>query len=90
MAYPHLWGKNASFVRGLRVQVPRGTRKVYIPRRNHYTGRVFTEEGDAPRLDELHDDLAPCVVKRGWRGFPIHRCDEHPAVVIEEANIDAT
>lgn len=70
--------------RGFRVRVPPGTRKVYIPRKNHYARKVYTEEKDAARLERFHDLLEPCVVTRGLFGWKPHSCPHHPLVIIEE------
>ena len=60
-------------VKGYRVKVPAGTRKVYIPRKYHYSRTVKTEE------NELTDILQPCVVTRGPFGFGLHECSHHGA-----------
>ena len=74
-------------VQGFRVKVPRGTKKVYIPRKAHYAKTVYTEEHDGTRLHALIDILEPCVVQRGAFGFGLHQCRYHPAVYIEEAAV---
>lgn len=73
----------------VRVRVPAGTRKVFVPRKRHYTNRVLTEADDN-RLVALGDQLEPCVVMRGAYGFGFHECEHHngalgtPAYYIEE------
>ena len=82
---------------GFRVQVPQGTKKVYIPRRKHYAKTVLTEQKDEKRLHEVGDILEPCIVERGAvTGFGLHECDYHRVggpmgpVFIEEVNAPAT
>ncbi len=70
--------------RGFRVKVPRSARKVYIPRKNHYARKVYTEEHDTDRLEAFHDDLEPCVVVKGLFSWKPHSCSYHPLVIIEE------
>lgn len=70
--------------RGFRVKVPKGTRKIYIPRKNHYARKAYTEEHDIKRLEAFYDDLQPCVVSRGLFGWKPHSCPYHPLVIIEE------
>lgn len=69
---------------GYRVKVPRGTKKVYIPRQNHYARKVYTEDKDERRLETLYDNLQPCIVQRGAFGWQAHHCPYHPLVIIEE------
>jgi len=75
---------SANIHRGFRVQVPRSAKKVYIPRKNHYARKVYTEENDTDRLEAFHDDLEPCVVVKGLFGWKPHSCSYHPLVIIEE------
>ena len=72
--------------KGFRVTVPLGTRKVYIPRRNHYAKTVYTEEQHSARLEAFYDDLEPCIVTRGVFGWRPHQCPDHPLVIISEEN----
>ena len=82
--------------KGFRVQVPKGTVKVYIPRKKHYAKTVLTEQKDEKRLHAVGDILEPCIVKRGAFGFGLHECDYHRVggpmgpVFIEEINASAT
>lgn len=73
-----------SLVYGIRVNVPKGAKKVYIPRKKHYAPKVYTEENDYKRLEAFYDVLEPCVVKKGVFGWKPHRCPYHPMVVIQE------
>ena len=88
--YESLWKKALArnpklrLARGFKVTVPKGTKRVYIPRKNHYTPKVYTENKDAKRLEMFYDDLQPCIVKRGAFGWGQHRCPNHPLVIIEE------
>ena len=82
---------------GFRVEVPQGTKKVYIPRKKHYAKTVLTEQKDEKRLHEVGDILEPCIVERGAvTGFGLHECDYHRVdgpmgpVFIEEINAPAT
>ena len=81
---------------GFRVQVPQGTKNVYIPRRKHYAKTVLTEQKDENRLHEVGDILEPCIVNRGTFGFGLHECNYHRVdgpmgpVFIEEINAPAT
>ena len=83
-------------VGGFPVQVPRGTKAVYIPRKKHYAKTVLTEQKDETRLHAVGDILEPCIVKRGAFGFGLHECDYHRVggpmgpVFIEEINALAT
>jgi len=70
--------------RGFRVRVPRSAKKVYIPRKNHYARKVYTEENDLTRLETFYDDLEPCVVTKGVLGWQPHSCPYHSLVIIEE------
>ena len=69
---------------GFRVRVPRGTAKVYLPRKHHAIATAFTMEHDEKRLHSLGDDLEPCIVRRGIFGYGLHQCPVHVAVYIEE------
>ena len=69
---------------GHRVTVPRTARKVYLPRRNHYAQKGYTEDEDANRLEQFYDDLQPCVVKKSIFGWRPHQCRFHEMVVIQE------
>ncbi len=72
--------------KGFRVRVPRGTKRVFIPRKNHANATAFTMEHDEKRLHRLGDDLEPCIVRRGAFGYGLHQCSVHVAVYIEEIN----
>ena len=82
---------------GFRVEVPQGTKKVYIPRKKHYQKSVLTEQKNGKQLHEVGDILEPCIVERGAvTGFGLHECDYHRVdgpmgpVFIEETNAQAT
>lgn len=70
--------------KGFRVRVPRGTKRVFIPRKNHARATAFSMEHDESHLHELGDDLEPCIVRRGIFGYGLHQCRVHVAVFIEE------
>ena len=69
---------------GFRVKVPRSAKKVYIPRKNHYARKVYTEDENIDKLEAFYDDLQPCVVTKGLFGWQPHQCPYHSLVIIEE------
>ena len=65
-----------------KVTVPRGVKKIYIPRTKHYSPDILGEEN--VRLEAFYDLLEPCIVERkgyGWGFF--HECPYHK-IYIEE------
>lgn len=66
-----------------RVTVPWGTKRVYIPRRNHYHPDVLGEGNK--RLEAFYDLLEPCIVERGVNGFGWHKCPYHSVYIRELA-----
>lgn len=90
MGYEEAWklafarNPRLRLARGYRVKVPKGTKKVYIPRKNHSSKKVYTEDQNYQRLETFYDQLEPCVVTRGAFGWKPHRCPYHPLVIIEE------
>jgi len=76
--------QNMHLVRGLRIRVPRGTRRVWIPRTHHYAPKVYNNLEHTERMERHGADLNPCVVTRNFlTGFGWHRCAYH-MVYIEE------
>jgi hypothetical protein len=75
---------NRHYQLGMRVKVPRRTKRVFLPRRHHYSNTVLTEEGNEHQLETFYDDLEPCVVTRGLFGWGTHRCDYHLVMIEEE------
>jgi len=69
-------------IRGKRkITVPRGTKRIYIPRTKWYHPDVIGE--DSPRLELQYDLLQPCIVERGTGWNKWHICQFHQ-VFIEE------
>jgi hypothetical protein len=76
--------RNRFLWRGLKVQVPKSTRKVYLPRKNHYAPTVLTAEDGQDEhevglyLEPFHETLEPCIEvrdPRGWNRW--HECSYH-------------
>ena len=77
--------QNMHLIRGIRLTVPRGTRKVWIPRTHHYAPKVYNDIEHEARIEKFGADLNPCLVTRSIiTGFGWHRCPYH-IVYIEEA-----
>jgi len=77
--------ENKHYARGIRIKVPRGTKKAYIPRAHWYAPSVLTEEGNWQQLEEVYDDLEPCEVRPGLiTGWGVHKCRYHLVKIEEE------
>ena len=66
------------------VKVPRGTTKVYLPRKKHYKPTGLTEEGNFSQLEKFYDLLEPCIVRKGAHGWGLHKCPDHNIQIVEE------
>ena len=64
-----------------KVQIPRGTPVIYIPRDKHYSLDVLGK--DNPRLEKFEDYLKPCTVVRGANGYGWHICPYHRIFIQE-------
>ena len=66
---------NKHYFWGTAIRVPRGTKKVYAPRRQHYSANILTEEANMEQLEKFTDILEPCIIKRGIFGWHAHYCE---------------
>lgn len=77
--------QNLHLIRGQRYTVPRGTPRVFIPRKNHYANKIYNSIQHAARMDKFGGELELCVVKRNiLTGFGWHRCPYHMLYIQEE------
>lgn len=78
-----LFRTNLWYLKGnLTIAVPRSAKKVYLPRKHHYSPRALTD-ADEGRLEQFEADLQPCVVVRGAHGWGWHECQWHKVYLYE-------